>query len=246
MANNSNTRRALVAASSKGLGYASANALVEHGYHVSICGRDRAALQAAQSHLGPRVTAAVVDLSDPEDAAAWVTSEIERHGGLEVLVTNSGGPPPGRPGEVALAQYEAAFRSNCVAAIAMIEAALPTMRSAEFGRVLSITSIAVRQPIPNLVLSNTARAGLTAYLKTLAREVAPHGITVNSLQPGYHLTDRLQAVGDLETLKASIPAGFIGNPDDFGAIVAFLASDAANYITGAHLPVDGGVYAGLQ
>jgi 3-oxoacyl-[acyl-carrier protein] reductase len=129
----------------------------------------------------------------------------------------------------------------------MCHAAVPAMRERKWGRVVAITSIAVRQPIANLMLSNTARAGLTGFLKTLAREVAADGVTVNSVQPGVHATDRVaQVYGSTPDAAAlGIPAGVIGDPADFGRVVAFLCSESSRFVTGVHLPVDGGAYAGL-
>ena len=129
----------------------------------------------------------------------------------------------------------------------MCQAVVPAMQAAHWGRVVAITSIAVRQPIPDLILSNTARAGVTGFLKTLALEVAADGVTVNSVQPGLHDTDRLQGLhgGNPAALAAGVPTGTIGRPDDFGAVVAFLCSDQARYMTGAAIPVDGGTYRAL-
>ncbi|MEY3165330.1 MAG: hypothetical protein RLZZ270_1069, partial [Actinomycetota bacterium] len=132
--------------------------------------------------------------------------------------------------------------------IGMCQVALPHMRAQKWGRIVAITSVSVKQPIATLALSNTARAGVTGYLKSLARDVASEGVTVNSVQPGIHLTDRIKDVSGntLSPQAFGIPAGFIGDPGDFGEICAFFASEQAKYITGAHLNVDGGQYAGLQ
>lgn len=239
-------KRVAVAAASKGLGLAVAQACIEEGARVVICGRAEASLVAACESLGPNASWVETDVSDPTAASNFVHEARLRMGGLDVLVTNAGGPPPGRAGAMSLDDYEAAFRLNCLSTIAMCEAAVPEMREQGYGRILAITSVSVRQPIPTLVLSNTARAGVTAYLKTLATEVGPAGITVNSIQPGYHATERLSHVGHLDELARTVPVRRVGTPADFGKVVAFLASDAANYITGAAIPVDGGAYAGLQ
>jgi 3-oxoacyl-[acyl-carrier protein] reductase len=129
----------------------------------------------------------------------------------------------------------------------MCKEAVPGMREQRWGRVVAITSIAVRQPIPTLILSNTARAGATGFLKTLAREVASDGVTVNSIQPGVHRTRRIEELfgSDLSAAASGVPAGTLGSPEDFGRVAAFLCSDAARFITGAAIPVDGGAYAGL-
>jgi 3-oxoacyl-[acyl-carrier protein] reductase len=128
----------------------------------------------------------------------------------------------------------------------MCTAAVPGMRERRWGRIAAITSIAVRQPIGDLILSNTARSGATGFLKTLALEVAGDGVTVNSVQPGSHATDRLASlVGDLDQIAASVPAGRVGSPEDFGRVVAFLCSEHAGFVTGAAVPVDGGAYRGM-
>ncbi|MGB2757509.1 MAG: SDR family oxidoreductase [Acidimicrobiia bacterium] len=238
--------RVAVAAASNGLGFATAQAFVDNGAQVVICGRNERGLTAACERLGPSATWILADVSEPAEATSFVREASARLGGLDVLVTNAGGPPPGRAGEMTIEDYEAAFRLNCLSTIAMCEAALPGMRDQRHGRIVAITSVSVRQPIATLVLSNTARAGATAYLKTLATEVAADGITVNSVQPGFHMTDRLADIGNLDAIAAAVPAKRIGAPEDFGKIVAFLASDTANYITGAALQVDGGAYSGLQ
>ncbi|MGZ4713199.1 MAG: SDR family oxidoreductase, partial [Acidimicrobiia bacterium] len=162
-----------------------------------------------------------------------------------------GGPPAGDFAHTNVEQYLDAFELNCRGAIAMCYEAVPEMQERKWGRVVAITSIAVRQPIPNLILSNTARAGLTGFLRTLAREVAGDGVTVNSLQPGLHATERIVglyggAATDSAGPGAGVPAGRIGDAAGFGAFVAFLCSEWANYVTGAAIPVDGGADGGLQ
>jgi 3-oxoacyl-[acyl-carrier protein] reductase len=239
-------RAAAVAAGSRGLGRACAAALAAEGVQVAICGRDQTRLEATAAELG--VTPIVADVSSTEGARGFVRDAKAALGRLDILVPNAGGPPPG--GFAAVSdpdEYARAFQLNALSAIAMCAEAVPTMQAQQWGRVVAITSIAVRQPIPTLILSNTARAGLTAFLKTLAREVAPDGITVNSLQPGIHDTDRIrQLPGGLDAAIAGIPMGHAGNPADFGAVCAFLCSEPARFLTGVALPVDGGAYAGLQ
>jgi 3-oxoacyl-[acyl-carrier protein] reductase len=169
-------------------------------------------------------------------------------GGLDILVPNAGGPPPGNFESTPMEAYAPAIELNLLSTVAMCQAAVPTMREQGWGRVVAITSISVRQPIAGLILSNTARAGVTGFLKTLAREVAKDGITVNSVQPGLHATDRLRSLygdDDMSSVATSVPTRTIGRPEDFGAVVAFLCSDAARYITGAAVPIDGGDYQGL-
>ena len=172
----------------------------------------------------------------------------EALGGIDILVANAGGPPGGGFADTDLSAYLPALELSLLSTVAMCQAAVPDMREQGWGRVVAITSVSVRQPIPGLILSNTARAGLTGFLKTLALEVAGDGVTVNSVQPGSHATDRLRSLhgGDLTAAARGVPTGELGRPDDFGAVVAFLCSDQARFITGAALPVDGGAYAGLQ
>ena len=185
-------------------------------------------------------------MSTPDGAHRFVVEARDALGGLDVLVTNAGGPPPGNFATTPLEAYSPALALNLLSVVAMCQEAVPGMQAQRFGRVVAITSISVRQPIPNLILSNTARAGVTGFLKTLAREVAGDGVTVNSLQPGSHATERLLSLyPDREMATAGIPTGELGRPEDFGAAVAFLCSDPARFITGAAIPVDGGAYAAL-
>jgi 3-oxoacyl-[acyl-carrier protein] reductase len=236
-------RRAAVAAASRGLGLAAAAALSAEGVKVAICGRDSDALDAAaRSH---DLVPIVADVSTTEGATGFVRDARDALGGVDILVPNAGGPPPGRFADVSdPAEYARAFELNCLSTIAMCAEAVPAMQAQQWGRIVAITSIAVRQPLPYLILSNTARAGVTGFLKTLAREIAADGITVNSLQPGLHDTDRVRSLGNPDV--SGIPAGVIGQPDDFGALAAFLCSEHARFVTGAAIPVDGGAYAGLQ
>ncbi len=239
-------KRAAVAAASSGLGYATAAALAREGVRVAICSRDATRVADAAERIGGGVVALVADVGTPDGATDFVRAATDALGGLDILVTNAGGPPPGAAADVELDQYRRAFELNCLSVIAMCDAALPSMRTQQWGRIVAITSAAVRQPNPALVLSNTARAGVTGYLKTLAREVAGDGVTVNSLQPGLHDTERLRSLGvDLAAAAASLPVGRLGNADDFGAIAAFLCSEHARFVTGVALQVDGGDYPGL-
>ena len=242
-------RRAAVAAASTGLGYASAAALVAEGVRVTLCGSDAGRASAAAERLGNGTRAMTVDLTDPDAAAGFVRGATERMGGLDILVVNGPGPAPGRVGDTVLGDYQAALDRSLLAVVGMCLAATPGMREQGWGRIVAITSLGVRQPYPNLALSNTARAGATGFLRTLAREVAADGVTVNAAQPGLHDTNRVrstlpdpEAVAD--ALRA-VPAGRLGAASDFGAVVAFLCSQQAGYLTGAGLQVDGGAYQGL-
>jgi 3-oxoacyl-[acyl-carrier protein] reductase len=239
-------RRAAVAAASKGLGFAVASALVAEGVHVAVCGRHADTIEAAAATLGGDTVPIVADLSSVEGATGFVHDAREALGGVDILIANNGGPPPGNFSSVTVDQYLEAFELNCRSTIAMCYEAVPAMREQRWGRVVAITSIAVRQPIPTLILSNTARAGVTGFLKTLAREVAADGVTVNSLLPGLHATERVAALhGGEGDPAAGVPAGVIGDPHDFGQFAAFLCSESARYVTGTATTVDGGAYAAL-
>jgi 3-oxoacyl-[acyl-carrier protein] reductase len=240
-------RTAAVAAGTAGLGYASAAALCEAGVQVVICGRDRARVDDAVSRLGKNARGVVADVGTANGATAFVAQAGELLGRIDILVANGGGPKPGTFSSLSVDDYLPAVEQSLLATVAMCHAAVPSMRERRWGRVVAITSIAVRQPIANLMLSNTARAGLTGFLKTLAREVAVDGVTVNSVQPGVHATDRVTQVygAQPDASALGIPAGVIGDPADFGRIVAFLCSESSRFVTGVHLPVDGGAYAGL-
>lgn len=239
-------RRAAVAAASKGLGLGVARALAAEGVHVAICGRTRATVDAAAGEIGNDTVPLVADVSNVEGAAGFVDAARQALGGIDVLVLNAGGPPAGDFAHTEVEQYLAAFELNCRSSIAMCYAAVPEMRARNWGRVVAITSIAVRQPIPNLILSNTARAGLTGFLRTLAREVAADGVTVNSLLPGLHATERITSLyGSGGDPTVDIPARAIGDPADFGRVAAFLCSEHARYMTGTAIQVDGGAYGAL-
>jgi 3-oxoacyl-[acyl-carrier protein] reductase len=240
-------KRAAVAAGSAGLGLGAATALAAEGVHVAICGRDPERLEAAVRQLGGRGVAIPADVSTAAGATAFVQAAADALGGVDILVTNAGGPPPGTFASTDVEAYPAALELNLMSVVAMCKQAVPAMQERGWGRVVAITSAFVRQPSPNLILSNTARAGATAFLRTVAREVAQDGVTVNSVQPGIHATDRMFQLygGPPDPAALGIPAGVVGDPADFGRVVAFLCSEHARFVTGAHLQVDGGYYAGL-
>ena len=242
-------RTALVAASSAGLGYETAKALATAGCKVVISGRNEERLNQAAENI-PESIPVIADVSSVEGSTQLVKKANEMLGSsIDILVTNAGGPPPGTFESTDLDQYLSALELNLMSVVAMCKEAVPDMQNNQWGRVLAITSISVRQPIPNIMLSNTARAGATGFLKTLALEIAADGITVNSIQPGFHATNRVKDLyGDknLEDLANVIPSKKIGSAEDFGKIAAFLCSEQAGYITGAAIPVAGGTYGGLQ
>ena len=239
-------RGALVAASSAGLGLATAQALANAGCRVVISGRDEGRLRTARESV-PGATAIVADVSDTDGATRLVDEARAALGAIDILVTNAGGPPAGNFASTPLEAYRGALDLNLLSVVAMCKAAVPAMQERRWGRVVAITSIAVKQPIAHLILSNTARSGATGFLKTLALEVAADGVTVNSLLPGLHSTDRLrQLYGDsLEASERSSPMRAFGDPADFGRVAAFLCSEHARFVTGVALPVDGGAYLGL-
>ncbi len=241
-------RRALVTGASAGLGLSCARALLAEGAAVTIASRSTERIVAAADELGGGVTALTADVSEPDAVDDLVSAATEAMGGVDIVIANAGGPPPGNFESTDVDAYLDAFKLNALSTIALCKASIPAMRERGWGRVVAVTSISVREPIPTLMLSNTARAGLTGFLKTTAREVAGDGVTVNSLQPGLHRTARLTGVygDDLSGLESSVPAGAIGDPDDFGKVAAFLCSNAAAFITGAAVPVDGGAAHGLQ
>lgn len=239
-------RCAAVAAGSAGLGLGAAKALAAEGVRVALCGRDSKRLQAAVSEINGDAIAIEADVSSPEGGAAFIKAALEQLGQIDILVTNAGGPPPGNFTNTTAEHYRAAIDMNCLSMIEMCRAAIPAMRERRWGRVCAITSIGVKQPIGFLLASSVARAGFTSFLKITAREVAPQGVTVNSCQPGTHWTERVaKMVASKEAAANNIPAGFTGDPYDFGAAVAFLCSEQAKFITGTGLLIDGGQASGL-
>jgi 3-oxoacyl-[acyl-carrier protein] reductase len=239
-------RTAAIAAGSAGLGLGAAKALAADGVRVAICGRDADKLAAAAAQIGGDVETIVADVSNPDGAREFVGAAIERLGQVDILVTNAGGPPPGTFANTDLDAYRAAIEMNCLAMIEMCRTAIPPMIERGWGRVCAITSVGVKQPIEFLIASSVARAGLTSFLKITAREIAATGVTVNSAQPGTHWTDRVAKImPDKATADAAALTGVTGDPDDFGAAVAFLCSEQAKFITGTGLLVDGGQATGL-
>jgi 3-oxoacyl-[acyl-carrier protein] reductase len=240
-------RKAAVAAASGGLGFAAAAALAAEGVQVAICGRSESHLKAAIDRIDGHVIPLVADVGTADGAAGFVRSACEALGQVDILVANAGGPPVGTFASTPVDGYVQALRLNLLSVVEMCMVAVPEMQSRGWGRVIAVTSMGARQPIPGMIASNTARAGVTGFLKTLAGEIAGDGVTVNSLLPGTHATDRIRSMfgDDLSGLAANIPVARVGVPADFGAVVAFLSSEAAGYITGSSIPVDGGACLGL-
>ena len=249
-----NGRNALVTAASKGLGRACAEALIGEGAEVFIASRDSVAIEstAQQIHAAGWFAA---DVSKPGEPEALVKAAITRLSGLDVLVVNAGGPPPGTFQSTPLELWDVAFHLTLMSAVRLIRAGLPHLKRTDQGPIVCITSIAVRQPIPNIALSNSMRAAVTGLAKTLSRELAPDGITVNCLAPDAILTDRTRdlakaaGVDPEERIKeqaAATPMGRLGDPAEFGATCAFICSKQAGYITGQTLGVDGGALIGVH
>lgn len=239
--------RALVTAASKGLGRACASALAGEGAHVFIVSRNEEALAGVERQISGSGHLAL-DLADADSPSRAVEAAVETLGGLDILVCNAGGPPPGTFESTSLDRWDAGYQLTLMSAVRLARAALPALKQSGRGRVVNITSITVRQPVPNLVLSNAFRSAVTAMAKTLSEELAPFGATVNNLAPGMVLTDRIRQLygDDLESVEKSIPMGRLGRPDEFGAACAFLCSLQAGYITGQTIGVDGGVVRGVH
>jgi len=254
-------RVALVSAGSKGLGRAIALELAAEGARVAICARGQEALDATVADItaaGGQAVGLVADVSKAEELARLVESVRSSLGPIDILVTNSGGPRSGTFDTLSTDDWEQAGQLLLTSAVGLVRAVLPDMRARRWGRILTVTSIAVKQPVDGLMLSNSLRAAVTAFARTLANEVGPDGITVNNLMPGYTRTDR---VVDLATQmaaaggttpeaiagrwEAQIPMGRLGEPREFAALAAFLASERASYITGQSIAVDGGWIKGL-
>jgi 3-oxoacyl-[acyl-carrier protein] reductase len=247
-------RKALVTAASKGLGRACAEALAAEGAKVFISSRDAAAIESAGKAIGA-VGWRAADVSKAGDVEPLVKAALDKLGGLDILVVNAGGPPPGTFQTTPLESWDTAFQLTLMSAVRLVNASLPHLKRSGQGRILFITSISVRQPIPNITLSNSLRAAVTGLAKTLSRELAGDAITVNCLAPDNILTDRIRQVAaasganveeHLERMAAGAPTGRFGEPAEFGAACAFLCSRQAGYITGQTLGVDGGALLGVH
>ena len=253
---------ALVAAASKGLGRAVANELAAEGASLVICARGDEALQQTRAALeaahGVPILAVAADLSTLAGVANVTQAAFERFGRVDILVTNTGGPPAGTFEQHSPEAWQSATNLLLTSVVELTRAVLPGMKERGWGRILNITSIAVKQPVAGLMLSNSLRAAVTGMARTLATEVAPFGITVNNILPGYTRTDRVehlaQATAEREGISPAeatarwtreIPMQRLGEPAEFAALAAFLCSARASYITGTSIPVDGGWIKGL-
>ena len=248
---------ALVAAASKGLGRATAEELAAEGASLILCARTDETLQQTCAEIrastGARVLGVAADVGNPADVARLVQAGLAEFGQIDILVTNAGGPPAGTFEQHDAAAWEAATRLLLTSVVELTRAVLPGMKARGWGRILNVTSIAAKQPVDNLMLSNSLRAAVTGMARTLANEVAPFGITVNNILPGYTRTARVVGLADAVAAKegisaaaatarweAEIPMRRLGEPREFAALAAFLCSERASYITGTSVPVDGG------
>jgi 3-oxoacyl-[acyl-carrier protein] reductase len=229
-------RVALVTGSSSGLGRAAAASLSREGASVALNARGIDRLREAEAEMPREALAVADDVTDPEAPERLVRAAVERFGRLDILVANAGGPPAGRALEVDDEALRAALNANLLTSIRLVRAAVPHMRSGGWGRIVLITSRSVKPPIPDLALSNTARTGLWAWAKTAAQDLARDAITLNLACPGTHATERARSLG---------LSGRLGEPADFGDVVAFLCSDQASFITASAVQVDGGEITGL-
>jgi 3-oxoacyl-[acyl-carrier protein] reductase len=229
-------RVALVTGSSSGLGRAAATSLSREGASVVLNARGIERLGEAEAEMPGEALAVADDVTDPDAPERLVRAAVERFGRLDILVANAGGPPAGRALDVDDEALRSALNANLLTSIRLVRAAVPQMRSGGWGRIVLIASRSVKQPIPDLALSNTARTGLWAWAKTAAQDLAPDAITLNLACPGTHATERARSLG---------LSGRMGDPEDFGDVVAFLCSDQASFITASAVQVDGGEITGL-
>lgn len=250
---------AMVAAASKGLGKAVAMGLAREGARVSICAREADQLQATASEIreatGVEVVAVPTDVMRRDELEHWVQRTVEELGPPLIAVSNAGGPPPGNFFDLTEADWRAAFDLTLMSAVHLAYRTVPFMREAGWGRVITMTSISVKMPLDNLMLSNSIRMAVIGLTKSLSNELAGEGITVNSVLPGWTRTERVQQllqsiaqrdgipVEEAEArITRNIPAGRMGRPEEFANVVVFLASERASYVNGASLQVDGGFY----
>ena len=253
---------ALITAASKGLGKAVAIQLAMEGVNVVICSRNLESLQKAKSEIEEKTNMKVsiisCDVTDETQVQQMIDSIEDEFGAIDILVTNAGGPPAGGFSDFNVDDYRKAVELNLLSTISLCKKVVPQMQKRKWGRIVMMTSVSVKQPIDNLILSNTARTGVIGFMKSLSNEVAKDGITVNSICPGYTKTQRVENLAQAfaeknkstteefyKKLEGDIPMKRIGSPKEFAQTVAFLVSEGAGYITGVSLKVDGGFAKGL-
>lgn len=255
-----NGKKALVCASSKGLGLAVAKRLYAEGCELVLCARDKAELDSAAAEIAKfanRTTRPIViamDLSKTDEIAAFAKQVITELGGIDILVNNVGGPPPSSAQETSFEAWKKGFDQIFLSAVLLTQALTPKMKEQKWGRVITITSLSVVEPIDHLVVSTAMRTAVTTFMKTLSKELAPSNVTINTVLPGVIHTDRIVNLRkskaeregsslDVEMAKTAktIPMGRLGRPEELADLVAFLTSERASYITGANIPVDGGL-----
>ncbi len=252
-------KRALVCGSSQGIGFAAAVEIASLGASVTLLARNAESLKAAvgklpfKSGAGQTHGFLAVDFAKPDEVRSVVEASLDAARPYHILVNNTGGPPPGTALDAKPAEFLACLNTQLMCAVLLTQALMPGFKAAKYGRIINVISTSVKQPIPNLGVSNTVRAAVASWAKTLASEVGSLGVTVNNVLPGYTSTDRLASLikgraakgntsedAVAKDLISTIPAGRFGSPEELGAAIAFLASPAAGYISGINLPVDGG------
>jgi 3-oxoacyl-[acyl-carrier protein] reductase len=255
-------RVAIVAAASKGLGRAVAEEFAKEGCEVAICARTAADLELAASEIGKASGRTIfwraLDVTKPDAVRTFVEEVDKKYGRVDICVTNAGGPPAKKFLEISLEDWRAAVELTLLSNVYFAREVLPRMQRNRWGRLITLTSVSVKQPIDGLLLSNCLRAGVTGLAKTLANEFGADGITVNNVGPGFTLTDRLEELVDkrakdagvdreqmLKNMSAQVPAGRLGRPDELAALITFLGSERASYINGTTIQVDGGLVKGL-
>ncbi len=236
-------RVAIVAAASSGLGKAVAQALADEGARVAICSRDEQRIKLAAHEIARDVLAEAVDVTDEAQVKRFVQAVFHKYGRIDICVTNAGGPPSKPFADTSVEEWRSAVDLNLMSTLFFAREVLPIMKEARWGRLIAITSVAVLQPVTNLVLSNSVRSAVRGLVKTLSNEYAPYNVLVNNVCPGFTATERLKEFAGKIPLD-QIPLGRLATPEEFANVVIFLASERASYITGSSIAIDGGLVKG--